>query len=850
MKLFNTPRWKHRKPEIRLEALNELDASERDNVLADVAANDSDATVRQAAIKQLVDLDTLGALSGDADAGIARVAENRLRQLLCGQADVSIAVEHRQRYVRICKSAALLDTVIFNADDETLKRHAFNAALELSNGSGLLQKVATQGASAELRLYAVEKISQGTTLKQIIDPLKKIDKAASRLAQTKLDDIQLRAGDKATMQRHQLALCEQIESLNNDVPTAKQVAELQAQWDKLVAISPSTVGSEETERFGRGIRIAEHIINPPVPVVEEVAPEVITPDSADENPSTDEAPEVPAEELAAQAKALEAEQTAALASSTQRAQQLLSNPPSKSTVKQLTAAKKTLDAAIQAVSDSELADTAKALSNKVKDKLSAFNTKRSKALSDAGNFAEELQTHISNNAAGPARDAHRGLVTALKAARTIASGPDVNAISDKLSALDPEYHKLTEAQHWSTTRVRRELVEKAEKLVGASIPPAELAKLVKELQSEWKKLDAMEHDQGPNAIRGRFSSACRKAWEPCAAHFAVLDEQRKGDLEIVEQFIEQLRALTPEEMTINALLDKIELGGKVDRELRTYPAKIRADWPKKLRAAMKPLEKSRDRQWSTNAAAKQKMIDDANALVEVEDLRRATDQMKRLQADWKKIGPTKRKQNNVLWDKFRSAGDAVFARAKQANNQRRAEQDKHGEFIKQQIDKVAALLEDSAASQQLKQKLGNIERDTSDALNESGRHPAAKAFEAAVGKVNKLVGQRKREEALEALTPLREAAQAKSADASDDIAARDAVLLMEIAAGIDSPSSDSSRRMEIQLDRLSNSFGRSSGAAGTALLKMAEAWYKEHSAPADAWAELDARVQAIAKAGQ
>lgn len=837
MKLFASPRWKHRKPEVRLEALSELAADEKDKVLAEVAANDSDATVRQAAIKQLTDLDLLDTLCGDADAGIGRLSENRLRQLLCGTADVSIAVEHRQRHVRLSKNSSMLDTVIFNADDDNLKRHAFNAALELSNGAGLLQKVATQSDSAELRLYAVEKINQGTTLKQIIDPLKKIDKTASRLAQTKLDQIQLAAGDNATMLRHQLALCEQIETLNNGVPNAAEVDSLQQQWDTLVALAPSSCCSDSAERFARGIRIAQHIINPPEPVAEDVLadPAELTETLSDSDEQT--APEETT-----------AEQTAALASAIQRCEQLLSNAQSKSSFKQLTSARNVLSEAIAAISDSSETEAALIVGSLAKDRLDKMKTERDKALAAATSQIADLKTHIANNAAGPARDAHRGLVDALKKARTFFPGKDINELSDQLSQIDPEYHKLTEAQHWSTTRVRNELVEKAEKLSKAAMPPDELAKLVKDVQAEWKKLDEMEHDQGPNALRGRFTAACRKAWEPCAAHFAKLDEQRKGDLEVVEQFVQKLQALDASEMSINALLDKIELGGKVDRELRSYPAKLRADWPKKLRAALKPLEKSRDRLWSANASAKQQLIADAQALESLDDLRRATDQMKRFQADWKKIGPTKRKQNNALWEEFRSAGDAVFSRAKQANNQRRADQDKHAEFIKQQIDGVLQLLDDSSASGPLKQKLGNLQRDTSDALNEARKHPASKAFADAVAKVNKLLGQRKREELLAALDPLRDAAKVKSDTAKDDASARDAVLLMEIAAGIDSPAADSKRRMELQLDRLSNSFGRGSDGDKGALLKMAETWYKEHSAPAAAWAELDQRVQAVAKA--
>ncbi|MBZ0243737.1 MAG: DUF349 domain-containing protein, partial [Bacteroidales bacterium] len=44
------------------------------------------------------------------------------------------------------------------------------------------------------------------------------------------------------------------------------------------------------------------------------------------------------------------------------------------------------------------------------------------------------------------------------------------------------------------------------------------------------------------------------------------------------------------------------------------------------------------------------------------DWRKTTDQLKRLQQEWKKIGPVPRRHSDKIWKRFRAACDSFFTR--------------------------------------------------------------------------------------------------------------------------------------------------------------------------------------------
>ena len=68
--------------------------------------------------------------------------------------------------------------------------------------------------------------------------------------------------------------------------------------------------------------------------------------------------------------------------------------------------------------------------------------------------------------------------------------------------------------------------------------------------------------------------------------------------------------------------------------------------------------------WSGNQARKEALCARAEELAQSREWERAASEMRRLQADWKTVGPVRRSKSEALWQRFRTAADTFFDRYK------------------------------------------------------------------------------------------------------------------------------------------------------------------------------------------
>ena len=68
--------------------------------------------------------------------------------------------------------------------------------------------------------------------------------------------------------------------------------------------------------------------------------------------------------------------------------------------------------------------------------------------------------------------------------------------------------------------------------------------------------------------------------------------------------------------------------------------------------------------WSANQAKKEALCARAEELAESRDWDKAASELRRLQADWKTVGPVRRSKSEALWQRFRTAADRFFDRYK------------------------------------------------------------------------------------------------------------------------------------------------------------------------------------------
>jgi len=97
---------------------------------------------------------------------------------------------------------------------------------------------------------------------------------------------------------------------------------------------------------------------------------------------------------------------------------------------------------------------------------------------------------------------------------------------------------------------------------------------------------------------------------------------------------------------------------------------------------------------AANLVLREQLCERAESLQESSDWTATANALKDLQATWKTIGPVARSEDRKVWERFRGACDAFFARRKEAFAGVAEEMAKNAERKRVLIDKVEALLED------------------------------------------------------------------------------------------------------------------------------------------------------------
>ena len=82
---------------------------------------------------------------------------------------------------------------------------------------------------------------------------------------------------------------------------------------------------------------------------------------------------------------------------------------------------------------------------------------------------------------------------------------------------------------------------------------------------------------------------------------------------------------------------------------------------------------ARKRQWAENIKLKEALCVQAEKLTTRDDLTASVEETKRLQVEWKRIGPVRRTKSDAIWERFRTACDGVFDRVREGEREVAAE---------------------------------------------------------------------------------------------------------------------------------------------------------------------------------
>ena len=282
-----------------------------------------------------------------------------------------------------------------------------------------------------------------------------------------------------------------------------------------------------------------------------------------------------------------------------------------------------------------------------------------------------------------AEQSHRAVRAALANLGSLPSKKDHDHIQERLksarAALFPKLQELREADEWSrwaNVAVQERLCQRTEALMESEDIEG-VAQELRQIDQEWKQARQVPKDQA-EALWARFRSAREQLRTRCDAHFARQSEEQAANLMRKQALCEQAEGLAASNdwvktaQALKLLQEEWKSIGPVPRRQSD------AVWRRFRRAcdtffARRKTDLSqRKEQWAANLERKEALCAQAESLVESNDWEDAAAALKRLQAEWKTIGPVRKNRSEAVWRRFRGACDAFFERYKNRDELARA----------------------------------------------------------------------------------------------------------------------------------------------------------------------------------
>lgn len=262
----------------------------------------------------------------------------------------------------------------------------------------------------------------------------------------------------------------------------------------------------------------------------------------------------------------------------------------------------------------------------------------------------------------------------MKEAREVVA--TLRSVQGRLALRVKELREMDDWRRFANVQQQEELIAMAEAIVasleaekeaGVESDLAATANALRELHQRWHEAAAVPQHVG-RRLWDRFRAATDFIRSRCEVYFAQLREERRSNLAARTALVEEAEMLagstdwTKTGVRFQELQKAWDDAGPVGREAgrelaRRFRAACRAFYAGR-RGALSSLKK----EWEENLARKEALCERAEHLSASTDWDATASELKKLQADWKTIGPVSHKKREAIWNRFRSAADTFFVR--------------------------------------------------------------------------------------------------------------------------------------------------------------------------------------------
>ena len=215
------------------------------------------------------------------------------------------------------------------------------------------------------------------------------------------------------------------------------------------------------------------------------------------------------------------------------------------------------------------------------------------------------------------------------------------------------------------------LCEKAEELLDEKSMAKAFTTLQK-LHEDWKEIGPVPQDK-KDEIWERFKAATDKINAIRREHYSKIQEEQNANLETKTALCEKAEELLAEEYNTVGVWQKksTELSElfKVWKTVGPAGKKQNEEIWNRFKTSMdtffsrkKEFFASLKDKQTENLERKINLCIEAEALQESTEWKKATEQFKRIQEEWKTIGPVPKRHSDKVWKRFRAACDTFFGR--------------------------------------------------------------------------------------------------------------------------------------------------------------------------------------------
>jgi hypothetical protein len=189
------------------------------------------------------------------------------------------------------------------------------------------------------------------------------------------------------------------------------------------------------------------------------------------------------------------------------------------------------------------------------------------------------------------------------------------------------------------------------------------------LQERWKPVAAAPRSQA-ETLWTRFKTAQEQVYDKCKDFFAQQASERVENLKKKEELCARAESMADSTDWVKTADAMKQLQAEWKSVGPVTRGNEKAVW-ERFRAACDRFFtrrqedlKQRKQDWSENLKRKEALVAEAKQLSESTEWEQAAARIKKLQADWKTIGPVKKSKSDAIWNEFRGACDLFFERFK------------------------------------------------------------------------------------------------------------------------------------------------------------------------------------------